>query len=179
MKGIRKIATVLLTVLLVYTLTGCSFTASSFTSAWKELLGKTEQQSMSDKEMQELKDQKVIRTVDESLAAPEFTVNLGDSYTYQVGAGAEALIVEATAAEGTVTYQWYSSTANMNGGGKAIEGATEAVYTPDTSEKGTRYYFCVATTTVDDRIRESTSLVSSVTVEDVADVSVITGEELN
>ena len=67
----------------------------------------------------------------------------------------------------------------MNGGGKAIEGATEATYTPDTSEKGTTYYFCVATTTVEDRIRESTSHVTAVVVQDVADMSVIAPEQLN
>ena len=33
--------------------------------------------------------------------------------------------------------------------------------------------------TVDDRIREATSLTSAVVVQDVADVSVIAGEQLN
>lgn len=176
MKGYRKTAAVLLMAVLLYTLTGCSF--SGLKESWKLLLGKSENGSMTTAEMQELKAQKVIRNVDENLAAPQFTLNLGDTYTYNVGAGAEALMVEATAPEGTITYQWYSSTAEMNGGGKIIEGATEATYTPDTSEKGTGYYFCVATTTVDDRIREATSLVATVVVQDVADVSVIAGEEL-
>ena len=168
---------VLLTAALVYTLTGCSF--SSVPETWKLLLGKSDNGAMTTAEMQQLKDNKVIRIVDENLAAPEFTMNLGDTYTYQVGAGADALVVEAAAPEGTISYQWYSSTAEMNGGGKVIEGATEATYIPDTSEKGTGYYFCVATVTVDDRIRESTSLVASVVVQDVADMSVIAGEQLN
>lgn len=176
MKKGRKIAAVLLMAVLVYTLTGCSF--STVKESWKLLLGKSENGSMTTAEIQELKAKKVVRRVDENLAAPEFTLNLGDTYTYQLGAGADALTVEAKASEGNISYQWYSSTADMNGGGKLIEGATEATYIPDTSEKGTSYYFCVATTTVDDRIRESTSLVAAVVVKDVADVSVIAGEEL-
>ena len=152
MRGTRKIAAVLLTAVMLNTLTGCS--VSTFKESWQTLLGK-------------------------NLAAPEFTLNLGDTHTYQVGAGADALTVEATAPEGTITYQWYQNTADLNGGGQAIEGATEATYTPDTSEKGTSYYFCVATVTVDDRIREATSLTSAVVVQDVADVSVIAGEQLN
>lgn len=168
---------VLLTAVLVYTLTGCSL--ASVKDSWKLLLGKSENGSMTTAEIQELKDNKVVRIVDENLAAPEFTLNLGDTFTYQVGAGAEALTVEAAAPEGTISYQWYTSTADKNGGGKVIEGATEATYTPDTAEKGTSYYFCVATVTVDDRIREAASLVSTVVVQDVADVSVIAGEQLN
>ena len=177
MKRSRKLMAVLLTVVLVYTLTGCSLT--SVKESWKLLLGKSENGSMTTAQIQELKDNKRIRIVDENLAAPEFALNLGDTFTYQVGAGAEALTVEATAPEGTISYQWYTSTADINGGGKVIEGATEATYTPDTSEKGTSYYFCVATVTVDDRIRETASLVSTVVVQDVADVSVIAGEQLN
>ena len=177
MRANRKIAAVLLTAVVLNTLTGCSF--STVKESWKMLLGKTESGALTAAEMQELKDKKVIRNVDESLAAPQFTLNLGDTHTYQVGTGADALTVEATAPEGTITYQWYTNTADFNGGGKAIEGATEATYTPDTSEKGTTYYFCVATVTVGDKIREATSLTSAVTVEDVADMSVIAPEQLN
>ncbi len=177
MRGTRKIAAVLLTAVMLNTLTGCSL--STFKESWQTLLGKSESNTLTAAQMQEMKDKKVIRNVDENLAAPEFTLNLGDTHTYQVGAGAEALTVEATAPEGTITYQWYQNTADLNGGGQAIEGATEATYTPDTSEKGTTYYFCVATVTVDDRIREATSLTSAVVVQDVADVSVIAGEQLN
>ena len=173
----RKLIAALLAVMMVYTLTGCSL--SSVKESWKLLLGKSDKGTMTTAQMQELKDNKVIRIVDENLAAPEFTLNLGDTYTYQVGAGAEALTVQAQAPEGTITYQWYTSAADMNGGAKPIEGATEATYTPDTSEKGTVYYFCVATVTVDERIRESTSHVTAVVVQDVADMSVIAPEELN
>ena len=152
MRGTRKIAAVLVTAVLLNTLTGCSF--STFKESWQMLLGKSESNTLTAAQMQEMKDKKVIRNVD-------------------------ALTVEATAPEGTITYQWYQNTADLNGGGQAIEGATEATYTPDTSEKGTTYYFCVATVTVDDRIREATSLTSAVEVQDVADVSVIAGEQLN
>lgn len=179
MKKGRKLMAVLMAVMMLYTLTGCSFSLSSVKESWKLLLGKTDNGTMTTAEMQELKDNKVIRIVDENMAAPEFTLNLGDTYTYQVGAGAEALVVQAQASEGTLTYQWYTSAAETNGGGKPIEGATEATYTPDTSEKGTTYYFCVATVTAGDRIRESTSRVSAVVVQDIADMSVIAPEQLN
>lgn len=177
MRGNKKIAAVLVTAFMLNTLTGCSF--SSVKESWKMLLGRGESNTLTAAQMQELKDKKVIRNVDENLAQPQFTLNLGDTHTYQVGAGADALTVEATAPEGTISYQWYSNTADLNGGGQAIEGATEATYTPDTSEKGTTYYYCVATVTVDDRIREATSLTSAVTVQDVADMSVIAPEQLN
>ena len=173
----KKLIAALLAVMMVYTLTGCS--VDSVKESLKLLLGKSDKGRLTTAQMQELKDNKVIRIVDENMAAPEFILNLGDTYTYQVGASAEALEVQAQAAEGTITYQWYSSAADMNGGGKVIEGATESTYIPDTSEKGTNYYFCVATVFSDDRIRESTSRVSAVVVQDVADMSVIAGEQLN
>ena len=87
MKRGRKLMAVLLTAVLVYTLTGCSL--ASVKDSWKLLLGKSENGSMTTAEIQELKDNKVVRIVDENLAAPEFTLNLGDTFTYQVGAGSE------------------------------------------------------------------------------------------
>ena len=127
MRGTRKIAAVLLTAVMMNTLTGCSI--STFKESWQTLLGKSESNTLTAAQMQEMKDKKVIRNVDENLAAPEFTLNLGDTHTYQVGAGADALTVEATAPEGTITYQWYQNTADLNGGGQAIEGV-RATYTP-------------------------------------------------
>ena len=56
-------------------------------------------------------------------------------------AAADALTVEATVSEGTLSYQWYRNNVDSNGGGTAIDGATEATYTPPTTESGTIYYY--------------------------------------
>ena len=176
MRKYRFTAVLLLSAVMVSGLTGCSY--AGFKEAWRTVLDKGDKTVMSDKEMQKMKDEKVVRLVDESMAAPEFSLNLGDSYTYQVGASADTLEVSADSEEGEITYQWYSSTAETNGGGKAIDGATESTYIPDTSEKGTYYYYCVATATVDNRIREATSYTATITVEDAEDVSVLSGEGL-
>lgn len=83
------------------------------------------------------------------VAEPELTTNLSGSVTYKVGDTAEALKVEATTSdEGTITYQWYQSSTNKNGGGTPIEGATENTYVPSTEEAGTMYYYVVATSTI-------------------------------
>ena len=56
---------------------------------------------------------------------------------------ASALTVAGTGT--SITYQWYSNTANSNIGGTLISGATSASYTPPTSTAGTTYYYCVVT----------------------------------
>ena len=54
------------------------------------------------------------------------------------------LTVSAAALEGTLHFQWYSNTANSNQGGTAIEGATEASYTPEEKTGTTDYYVAVS-----------------------------------
>lgn len=54
------------------------------------------------------------------------------------------LSVSAATVEGTLHFQWYSNTANSNQGGTAIEGATEASYTP-AEQTGTTYYYVEVT----------------------------------
>ena len=45
-----------------------------------------------------------------------------------------------------ITYQWYLSNGNNNTSGTAISGATYADYTTESfTEKGIRYYYCIAT----------------------------------
>ena len=57
------------------------------------------------------------------------------------------LSVTATVDDGgTLTYQWYSSTTG-SGAGKAIEGATQTVYSVDTATLGTAYYYVEVTNT--------------------------------
>jgi len=68
--------------------------------------------------------------------------------TYTQNATATALTVTATVSDaGTLTYQWYSNTANSNTSGAAISGATVASYTPPTTTAGTIYYYVIVTNT--------------------------------
>ena len=65
------------------------------------------------------------------VAKPELVTNLSGSVTYKTGDEAAPLAVEVTTSyEGEITYQWYQSLTNTNGGGTIIEGATESSYTP-------------------------------------------------
>ncbi len=173
MKNSKKIGACLLAAFMLYTLTGCSFAES-----WDLLWGSHESSAMTAEEIHQMKAEKVVRPVDETMEAPVFGVDLGQVATYQVGANAETLMVDATAGSGAVSYQWYNNNAASNGGGEPIEGATETTYTPSTAEAGTFYYFCVATSTQDGRIRMSTSQLATVIVEDEEEMSVLQAEEM-
>ena len=60
------------------------------------------------------------------------------------------LTVAAATTEGTLAFQWYSNTANSNQGGTAIEGATEASYTPE-EKTGTTYYYVAVSSVANGR----------------------------
>lgn len=60
---------------------------------------------------------------------------------------ATSLTVAANVANGTLSYQWYKASANVNTGGVAINGATSATYNVPTDTEGTSYYYCVVTNT--------------------------------
>lgn len=78
-----------------------------------------------------------------------FVISTSPSTTTQnlcVGASSTALTVAATGGTG-YGYQWYSNTTNSNVGGTAIGGATAISYSPPTTVAGTRYYYCVVTST--------------------------------
>lgn len=93
---------------------------------------------------------------------PQWTTNLSGSVTYTKDTEAEALQIEATASDsGAISYQWYKSLTNTNGGGTAIEGETSSTFTPPTNEIGTVYYYVVAINT----IGSSTNRVTSETME--------------
>lgn len=62
------------------------------------------------------------------------------SATYSVGAPPTSLQIAATG-EGTLTYQWQSSTDNTTFAD--ITGETSAIYTPPTDKAGTTYYHCI------------------------------------
>lgn len=99
------------------------------------------------------------------VAKPEFTTNLSGAVTYAVNAKASALTVEATTTDdGSITYQWYKSQTDTNGGGTLIDGATEASYTPPTDTEGTLYYYVVATSTIGSSTNGATSDTAEVIV---------------
>jgi len=102
---------------------------------------------------------------EKEVAKPEFTTNLSGAVTYAVNAKASALTVEATTTDdGSITYQWYKSQTDTNGGGTLIDGATEASYTPPTDTEGTLYYYVVATNTIGSSTNGATSDTAEVIV---------------
>ena len=74
-----------------------------------------------------------------SCTAPKITTPTV-SATYSVGATPTSLLVAATG-EGTLTYQWQSSTDNTTFAD--ITGETSATYTPPADKAGTTYYRCI------------------------------------
>lgn len=102
--------------------------------------------------------------IDDSVGKPEITSEMGDPVTYDLHATADPITVEATVSEGTLSYQWYRNNVDSNGGGTAIDGATEATYTPPTTESGTLYYYVVVTNTVGDGVQLTASGTKCVTI---------------
>lgn len=85
-----------------------------------------------------------------SLQAPEI-VSQPASATYLLGMDAEDLTLEAKPASKhqILTYQWFVNTAESYEGAVAIADATGETYALGKAEEaGTRYYFCVVTSTV-------------------------------
>lgn len=77
--------------------------------------------------------------------------------------------VEATASDnGTISYQWYKSLTNTNGGGTVIEGETSSTFTPPTDEVGTVYYYVVAINTIGSSTNRLTSETMEVIVSEAA-----------
>ena len=140
----------------------------------KKLLDKT-LEKVHLKTVQETDTQEAEKEVEPEVpvAKPELVTNLSGSVTYKTGDEAAPLTVEATTSdEGEITYQWYQSLTNTNGGGTIIEGATESSYTPSTKEEGTVYYYVVATST----IKTSTNRVTSETAEVIVSSETQKGE---
>ncbi|WP_261302058.1 S-layer homology domain-containing protein [Paenibacillus andongensis] len=89
--------------------------------------------------------------------------------TVNEGGSSPALSVAATVSDGgTLSYQWYSNTANSTTGGTAIGGATSASYAAPTLAAGTTYYYVVVTNTnsgaTGSQTATATSSVATVTV---------------
>jgi hypothetical protein len=67
---------------------------------------------------------------------------------YSIGATVTPLTVAATVSDGgTLSYQWYSNTANVSAGGTVINGAKSTSYTPPATTMGTIYYYAMVTNT--------------------------------
>lgn len=103
------------------------------------------------------------KEIDTSIAAPTFDQDLGADYNVAIGSPA-TLEVSASAPEGQIRYQWYHTTTKVDGGGTKIEGATEASYSPESSEAGTSYYYVVAYAEVNQKVNLTVSQISGVTV---------------
>ena len=95
--------------------------------------------------------------------APSFTnqSSIADA-SYWQGDTAATMNGTATVSQGTVSYQWQSSS---NGSSWTnISGATNATYTPQTATTGNTYYRCVATNTLNGYTSSSTSNTAHITV---------------
>ena len=86
----------------------------------------------------------------DSISAPDFTVQPVSMNIAPYNQSIE-LSCTAEAAEGTVFYRWYQSTDGTTNTGTPITSANTAKFeSPVYTEKGIYYYYCVATTVVDD-----------------------------
>jgi len=96
---------------------------------------------------------------------PSITAQPGD-VTARIGKTA-AVSVTATARNGSLSYQWYSNTADSNEGGSPVDGATGRIFSAPTGAIGVYYYYCVVTNTLGDQTAAATSEAAAVTVTDV------------
>lgn len=79
---------------------------------------------------------------------PTVTVTGDTSMTYGAGGTLTANFTQVSGH--TYTYQWYSNTTNSSTGGTIIDGATgESYNVPNTTNKGTYYYYCTVTASID------------------------------
>lgn len=95
-----------------------------------------------------------------NVVAPTFTTQPASKSVYR--GASTSLSVVATTSQGTITYQWQSSSNNSSWSN--ISGATSASYTAPTSTVGTVYYRCVATATKDGVSKNTNSNSASVAV---------------
>jgi|GEM_PF-3376959 len=111
----------------------------------------------------------VTKDVEAPVIDPQPIASLtGWTYGDAVAAASRTLSVAATVSDGgTLSYQWYSNTANSNSGGTEIDDATGTSYTvPDGTgtNAGTHYYYCVVTNTLSGGTNKTASSVASLTV---------------
>ncbi|MDR0784917.1 MAG: hypothetical protein LBE74_03415 [Treponema sp.] len=102
------------------------------------------------------------------------------SVTYDISGEKAAPTLTVTAAVtdgGTLTYQWYSNTANSATNATMIPTATNTTYTPPVTTEGTTYYYAVVTNTNDDvdgeKVKTATSAIAKVEVVDYAGAELV------
>ena len=94
---------------------------------------------------------------------PTVTVSGSTSMTYGTGGTLTANVTEEYGH--TYTYQWYSNTTNSSIGGTIIDGATGRNYNvPNTTDKGTYYYYCTVTASIDGSSATASTPSDAVTV---------------
>ena len=82
------------------------------------------------------------------------------------------IVCEVKAKSGTVTYQWYESGDGTTNTGSAVDGAVESVFkTPVFTEKGVRYYYCVASVIPENETQNNSVEDPLVFVSNVASVA--------
>jgi len=74
-------------------------------------------------------------------------VNQPGSTTVTMNSSATLSVTADVSDRGTLSYQWYSNTADRNTGGTMIHGATGRTFTPSTTHEGTTFYYVVVTNT--------------------------------
>lgn len=113
-----------------------------------------------------------LYAVDIQPTGPSMSVSTQPKSAEYVKSGtAKALSVgitfsNATESDYTLSYKWYSNTANSTTGGTEI--GREAKYTPSTGTVGTTYYYCVVTATKKEGVGTltATSDVATITVSE-------------
>ena len=163
MKKIKTAACLLMCAVFTAAFSACSF-IDSFT-------GNVDTESVSEASgsEEEAETQLSSRTVDTGIEPPVFNADITSSVTAAQG-GVYVLDGTAVSADGgEITYQWYVNNVSSNGGGTAIEGATEPLLTVDTAEIGFKYYYVVASNNHGDSYNMATS--------GIAEVEVISGGE--
>ncbi|GHT65405.1 hypothetical protein AGMMS50239_25100 [Bacteroidia bacterium] len=98
-------------------------------------------------------------------AAPPTIGTQPTGASYVQGVAATPLTVTATVSDGgTLSYQWYSNTANSTSNSTSLTAtaAKTASYTPPTTTVGTRYYYCIVTNTNNNAINKTATATSTI-----------------
>jgi hypothetical protein len=98
-----------------------------------------------------------------SAAAPHIVADLSNQSVAE-GESLTLSFLVAARGEEAITRQWFSNTGASTSGGTPIPGATGENYAVDTSTGGTLYFYCVATSRLNNTEASVTSAACTVTV---------------
>jgi hypothetical protein len=96
--------------------------------------------------------------------APVVTIITTLNGPYPLGSNVMITASATVSDGGSLTYQWYSNTAN-NKNGTPLEGQTGLVYAPPTNAANTTYYYCVVTNMRNGKTAGASSNTVEITVE--------------